>query len=293
MRDFSMSTPPFNIEACVGISLSASFFSPSPKKLTPFKRTSNPLKDERTTLLAAVKKNGHALKSASNLLKNDKQVVLAAVSKNGKALRHASKALRNDKQVVLTAINQNIQAIKYASNELKLDDAVILTALREYTFIANKTPLKAIQKNPDREALLNKIETSCGRILKELNIEHDRDIVLVSVNQNGLILKYASDGLKADLEVVLAAVNQHGLALQFACKELKNDAEVVLSAIKQDARALYYASNELKASEDFILTAINQNACVIELLSPDMLQKIPSDLIPSQDFLRQSTYSTL
>ncbi|MGZ3633864.1 MAG: DUF4116 domain-containing protein [Parachlamydiaceae bacterium] len=56
--------------------------------------------------------------------------------------------------------------------------------------------------------------------------------MLAAVQQNGLLLQFASEYLKNDREIVLAAVQQDGSALQFASEQLKCDNQVVLAVRK-------------------------------------------------------------
>ena len=78
------------------------------------------------------------------------------------------------------------------------------------------------------------------------NFRDDKEIVLLTVRNNGLYLEFASDRLRNDKEVVLAAVKEFGASMYFASDELKNDKEVVLTAIKDDAMAFKFAGKELK-----------------------------------------------
>ena len=51
---------------------------------------------------------------------------------------------------------------------------------------------------------------------------------MVGVNNDGRVLAFASEALRADPEVVIEAVERNGEALQFASEELKADKEVVM-----------------------------------------------------------------
>ena len=61
----------------------------------------------------------------------------------------------------------------------------------------------------------------------------DREVRLDAVQQNGLLLEYASARLKADREVAMLAVRNNGRALQRVSADLKADPEVVLAAMRQ------------------------------------------------------------
>ena len=73
--------------------------------------------------------------------------------------------------------------------------------------------------------------------MRSPELQADREVVLVAVQESGDALEYASKELSADREVVLAAVKQDGDALFHAAPELRADKEVVIAAVKQDGSA--------------------------------------------------------
>ena len=66
---------------------------------------------------------------ASERIRNDRDTVLAAVKINASTLRNASDALKSDEEVVRTAGRKDGIAIVYASEELKSDVTMIALAL--------------------------------------------------------------------------------------------------------------------------------------------------------------------
>ena len=82
----------------------------------------------RYIALAAVARNGRALRYAASDLRTDKQVVLAAVAQNGWALQYAAEGLRADKEVVLAAVAQKGWALRCAAEDLQADKGVVLAA---------------------------------------------------------------------------------------------------------------------------------------------------------------------
>ena len=80
--------------------------------------------------------DGRALQYASYALRrSDREVVLAAVEKEGYALRYASDELRNDREVVLAAVAQDAYALKYASGALRADRDIALAAVSARHFL--------------------------------------------------------------------------------------------------------------------------------------------------------------
>lgn len=93
------------------------------------KSASEAQRADRDIVLAAVSKDGWALRYASKELRADHDVVLAAVSDIGQALEYASDELRSDRDIVLAAVKRGGSALKYASDELRADRDVVLAAL--------------------------------------------------------------------------------------------------------------------------------------------------------------------
>ena len=93
----------------------------------------------------------------------------------------------------------------------------------------------------------------------EVNLDDDEFneylTVLEAVRSDGLLLKFASENLKADKEVVLEAVKSDGRAFEYASENLKADKEVVLEAVKFDGRAFEYASDTLRNDPQVLIQA--------------------------------------
>ena len=85
-----------------------------------------------------------------------KQDVLAAVAKNGLALRYASETLKNDRDVVLAAVAQNGLALEYASETLKNDEL-----LQKVQKLQGVNPAAFLALNPLKNKL--KQETNSER----------------------------------------------------------------------------------------------------------------------------------
>jgi hypothetical protein len=112
-----------------------------------------------------------------------------------------------------------------------------------------------------------------GRLLARddcpIELQKDKEVVLVAVKKSGSALRHASKELKGDREIVLEAVKQDGLALQFASEELKNNKEVILVAVKE-RYVLQFASEELRGDKEIILAATKQNAHALQYASEEL-----------------------
>ena len=70
-----------------------------------------------------------------------------------------------------------------------------------------------------------------------------KDLALIAVKKNGIILQYVSNYLKKDKEVVLAAVKENGYSLKYADILLQNDEEIIIESIKQKKYPLQHTNN--------------------------------------------------
>ena len=77
-------------------------------------------------------------------------------------------------------------------------------------------------------------------------LDHDREMVLAAMRENGHDLVSLSDEWRGDREVVLEAVRNCASALQFASYELRNDCEFILAAVKQNRYALGWVSDKMQ-----------------------------------------------
>lgn len=184
-------------------------------------------------------------------LRADTDVMLAAVRHDGAALRCASEALRGERDIVMAAVANNGSALEYASATLRDDEEVVRTALD-----APVGRLKGAFRQPFQFA------SERVRALK--------DIALIAMQRDGMMLHYASRELQGDREVVLAAVSQAGDALSFASDTLCGDRDVVLSAVRTAGDVLQFASDELKADAEVVRTAVSQNGVALEDASDEL-----------------------
>ena len=85
-------------------------------------------------------------------------------------------------------------------------------------------------------------------------LQEDKEMALIVVNQNGLMLKSLSYFFRNDKDIVLAAVKQNGLALGDASLFLRKDYEINRAAVSNDLESLTYCRNR---------------QCVLEVVSQD------------------------
>ena len=94
----------------------------------------------------------------------------------------------------------------------------------------------------------------CGNLLGAMSVElqNDKSLVLLAINNDADSLKFASDDLKNDVEVVMTAVRKNGLTLQYASEALRNDRQVVGAAVSEDEYSLKFASTALKNDKEIL-----------------------------------------
>ncbi len=120
----------------------------------------------------------------------------------------------------------------------------------------------------DKDVVLAALEHDSSIFHKYASDEliNDRDVILVALKKDGLLIRFINDELKNDKTIASIAVKQNGLALEHLNINLQKDKEIVLEAIKQNYKAFYYANNDLKIDNNFILNAIKQDIKLNKIL---------------------------
>ena len=142
-------------------------------------------------------------------MQGNHEIVMAAVQQDELALEHASKALQGDKSIVMAAVQHEGLALKtwqYVSNEMKKDSEILLTVCQK---IGVTIPAKEMNDSTS--------------IITAMAKQNDKDAVLVAVQADGDVLKFAQEEMRRDRKLCTAAVTQNGLALKHASQEMKCD----------------------------------------------------------------------
>lgn len=148
------------------------------------------------------------LRAAPAETKQDREVVLAAVAKEGMALKHAAPALRADPDVVLAAIVGEEWPFElpfeFASAELKADYNFVLAAVAR---CGRNLKFLSAEFRADRKVVMAAIGQS-GLALEfaSAELKAEREVVLAAIAKGGRALVFASAEIKADRNVVLHAV---------------------------------------------------------------------------------------
>lgn len=113
-----------------------------------------------------------------------------------------------------------------------------------------------------------------ARILKLLKrghtsvepLENDREIVMNSVQIDGIFLILGSETLKNDRKIVLAAIQNNVYSIVFVYENLKNDRKIICK-ITQFGGAFYRQQNDFK----MILEAVRKKEPIYRHLSVKMI----------------------
>ena len=218
------------------------------------KTASEELKNNPEVVLAAVKKDYHALQYAGEELKSNPEIIMEAVKQNGLALQYASEELKSNLEIVMEAIKQNYKALEYTSDEVKSNPEIMLEAVKQ-DYHALQYARGDLKSN--FSFMLEAVkQDGLALIFASKELKSNPEIVMEAVKQNGLVLGFASEELKSNLEIIMEAVKQNGLALQYASDGLKSNPEIVMRAVKQNYYALIFASQELKNNPVVVMTAV-------------------------------------
>jgi predicted nucleic acid-binding Zn-ribbon protein len=157
----------------------------------------------------------HVLCLQHNEYWHDKQVVVAAVAKDGRALKYAPKQFKQDAEVVLAAVNRAGWLLQYAHHDMQANfDVVFAAATQDGTAIRHAS--YALQRN--KQIVLAALKTF-SYALTAFNADelwNDKEFVLAAVNSDGRMLIHAPPLLRADKDVVLAACTQNLRAMKYA-----------------------------------------------------------------------------
>jgi hypothetical protein len=208
-------------------------------------------------------------------------------------------ALITDKKLILAKIKEGSSAFDLASEELKKNKAVrnafIKKRFQELTSFYK-------DKRNDKNAMISIISTEnngVGLFFASKKLKKDPDVVLAAIQKDDTFpLKFASKKLRNSYDFMLKAVQKNPWALELASEDFRDNEDIVLAVIQQDARVLQFASKKLRNSYDFMLKAVQKNSWVLELASEDLrnnedivlaaMQKQPYSLQYASDELRNN-----
>lgn len=124
----------------------------------------------------------------------------------------------------------------------------------------------------EQEIQMEKLKYENKSSLEE---KEDKKQLLLSVANNGMLLKNLSDKFKDDKEVVLEAVKNNAFALEFASDRLKNDKEVVTKAVEKNPLVLVYSN--LKMDKEFVKKLSKEHSQVLIYADKEVKKEIEAE----------------
>jgi len=128
--------------------------------------------------------------------------------------------------------------------------------------------LTLIRRLPEQAEWLEAVQTCWAAYLTAPGeMRADYEVTFAAVQQQGTLLRYASESLRGQRQVVVAAVTNEGEALRHASEALRGDRGVILKAVASDGRALQYAATWASGDVEIASAAVKQNGLALELVA--------------------------
>jgi hypothetical protein len=198
---------------------------------------------------------------------------------------------KNERQSVLNNEIVRILATTWEKDSLLQNREEIALIFATHTVCKYAETPRPVQSTPYIRQVPNHLRQNRNFMLRvvaqnglalhwaSLELQNDKELVMVALKQNPYAWNYVSRFLRRDKEVVLTLLKPSSPGrlpdedafygdyrpisqriLESTSPELRNDKEVVLAAVKQKGYALHFASPELKNDREVVLTAIKENA---------------------------------
>jgi hypothetical protein len=189
--------------------------------------------------------------------RNDYEFNMKAVKCNGMVLQWLNDDFNQDFDIVLAAVTQNAEAITFAKH-FENKPQILIQLMKQ-----GKHHLSLMNENLriNKEIILQSLN------LDGLNLEFvpnklkDKNIVLLAVRKNGMSLKYAPEEFKRDYFVVFQAVRNTKESIQFALLDQMQDAEdlqEIFEEFKKSQDEEYNSIEDLKNQEEYKIIDYNE-----------------------------------
>jgi hypothetical protein len=130
----------------------------------------------------------------------------------------------------------------------------------------------------DRDIVLEAVKnTGLAIRYASRSLRNDRDIAFFVIKGNPFginVFDYINDSLKNDRELMLLAVALDGLILEQLNDNLKRDQELFLEAFLNNVESLKFADESLRKNKSFILKCIE----VAEVILPEIHESLINDI---------------
>ena len=243
--------------------------------------------DDEEFIKLAIEIYWQAIKYDSRKHRDGENYMFKAVRVNPKSIIYASDRLKNDEAFIIKALRRDPDILKYVdpkfSNSKSVKEEIqkqlLLKPKKKKLLELNhdKTITKVVPVKRDDDFTLQKRKTL--RLIYDsdtfrfddipLSLRSDREVVIATLERNGLFLEFLSDEYKNDHKVVKIAVAQNGLALEFASNSLKSNKGICQIAVKNNREAFTYVSEKLFSNANFMSLIYGS-----QLVKPQKIEKL-------------------
>jgi hypothetical protein len=181
--------------------------------------------------------------------------------------------IENNKKCVENVLKKNGLILEYFSDEIKNNEEMVKIAISNKPWSLEFVSEKLRGNRKIVEYALDKTDNGYLLTYASDALKANEQLVLKAVKTNGFALRIASENLKNNQGVVEMAVNNRASALEEATDAIRQNEDFVLKLIGKQwstANRFRYISNSLKENKPFILKAIEQNFHVFEYVSNSM-----------------------
>ena len=178
--------------------------------------------------------------------------------------------IENNKKWVENVLKNNGEILAYFSDEIKNNEEMVKIAISQKPWSLEFASEELRGNRKIVEYALEKSDN--GYLLSYASdaLKANEQLVLKAVKTNGFAMKIASENLRNNQRVVEMAVNHTASALEDATEAIRQNKDFVLKLIGKKwstAGRIRYISNSLKENKTFILKAVEQNPYVFEYIS--------------------------
>eukprot|EP00755_Sulcionema_specki_P002593 Sspe_Gene.118879::Locus_113389_Transcript_1_1_Confidence_1.000_Length_1594::g.118879::m.118879 len=189
----------------------------------------------------------------------DRELAIVALSYK-EDLQNFHDSLRYDREVALAAVESDAANLAALPQQWRDDKAFLAKA-------ASLQPnvLRYLEGDVPREIVLAAVTKNGSSLRYAPTCFHsDRGVVLAAVVSNSNALRYAAPVLLSDRSFALEAVRANGKALS-RLSHFQSDVEVVKAAVSSRGRALQYAHRSLRQDIDVVhLAVLNDGGALCE-----------------------------
>lgn len=191
-------------------------------------------------------------------LTKDAELMHELTKKDWRAFQIASPELRSENSLQLLAVCQCWEAVKWAH---KVNLPVMTECVRQEwqaieLFLDPNGPCEDGHITHEERVVL---ANSNPHIVRAAQLADDDVTVLAAVTNEGPVLRYASERIRADRDIATTAIRQNWRALEFASKRLRGDKKLVMETLKQCGLSLQFATDKLRCDHSVVLEGITRH----------------------------------